>query len=568
MIKTNTNMKSSRTAIKMFLALLFIMLTPIALPAQQNVTINVHASEAIGSFQPVWAWVGHDEPNYIYSQEGRNLLVQLSQLSSYAVHDRTHNLLTSGDGTAKLKWGSTNAFTRDASGKPVYNWTIIDKIFDTYKATGVTPFVEIGFMPEALSTHPQPYEHDWPRSFDTGWAYPPKDYQEWSDLIHHLVQHLVERYGVNEVGKWEWEVWNEPDIIYWHGTVDEYCKLYDYTVAAIKRALPGARVGGPATTGPAGHKAGDFLRTFLEHCVTGKNYATGKKGAPLDFISFHAKGKTNFVNSHVELDIGHQLRDIEQGFAIIEKFPTLRKLPVVLSESDPEGCAACDATSHPQNGYRLGSQYASYEAELLNGTLALAQRYHINLEGSVTWAFTFPGQPFFAGFRALATHDIDLPVLNLFRILGQMNGARVASESSGAVKLDELLQSSIRTKGDVNVIATRGSHRVNVLIWNYHDDDSTAPPAEVNLTVRGLPAGVSRMLMEHWSIDHDHSNAYTEWQGMGSPQNPSAAQYDQLKAAGELQSSESPRWVAVEGDTIHLTFTEPREGVSLFDFTW
>ena len=86
----------------------------------------------------MWAWVGHDEPNYTYSEEGRNLLAKLAQLSPYRVHDRTHNLLTSGDGTPALKWGSTNAFTRDASGRPVYNWTIIDKIFDTYKATGIS----------------------------------------------------------------------------------------------------------------------------------------------------------------------------------------------------------------------------------------------------------------------------------------------------------------------------------------------------------------------------------------------------------------------------------------------
>ncbi len=109
-----------------------------------------------------------------------------------------------------------------------------------------------------------------------------------------------------EVAKWEWEVWNEPDIFYWHGTEDEYFKLYDYTVAAVRRALPGARVGGPASTGPASERAAKFLRDFLEHCANGQNYATGKKGVPLDFISFHAKGKATSVDGHVELDIGSE----------------------------------------------------------------------------------------------------------------------------------------------------------------------------------------------------------------------------------------------------------------------
>ena len=136
--------------------------------------------------------------------------------------------LTSGDGTPALKWGSTNAFTRDASGKPVYDWRIVDQIFDTYQLTGTTPFVEIGFMPEALSPHPEPYRHRWPKDFDTGWAYPPNNYQEWSDLIYSWVRHLTDRYGTDQVAKWEWEVWNEPDIFYWYGTVDDYNKFYDY----------------------------------------------------------------------------------------------------------------------------------------------------------------------------------------------------------------------------------------------------------------------------------------------------------------------------------------------------
>ena len=557
-----------RTLPRNTLLMVSLVLTTVLLPAQQAVTVKVDVSKQTGPFQPVWAWVGHDEPNYTYSEEGRNLLTKLSQLSPYPVHDRTHNLLTSGDGTPALKWGSTNAFTRDASGKPVYNWTIIDKIFDTYKTTGITPLVEIGFMPEALSPHPEPYEHHWPRDFATGWAYPPKNYDEWSELVFRWVQHMVDRYGAPAVAKWEWEVWNEPDISYWHGTVEDYSKFYDYTVAAVRRALPGARVGGPATTGPANPKAVDFLRAFLEHCANGRNYATGKKGVPLDFISFHAKGKAVVSDGHAELNIGTNLRDIDQGFAIVEKFPGLRQLPVILSESDPEGCAACDATSHPENSYRLTSQYASYEAELLSGTMALAQRHHIHAEGSLAWAFTFPGQPIFAGLRAFTTHDIDLPVLNLFRLLGQMNGERVAAESTGALALDDILQSSVRAKSDVNVIATRAEHRVNVLVWSFHDEFTESPAPEIHVRVEGLPKGIPQMLLEHWRVDQDHSNSYTAWQKMGSPQNPSAAQYQSLQAAGQLQLLDSPRWVAVDGGAVELTFTEPTQGVSLLDLTW
>ena len=566
-VRTITLIARKLTRKKLF-ALSLVLIIPFALPAQQDVEITVNVSKPMGSFEPVWAWVGHDEPNYTYSEEGRNLLARLSQLSTYPVHDRTHNLLTSGDATPTLKWGSTNAFTRDASGNPIYSWTIVDKIFDTYKATGITPLVEIGFMPQALSTHPEPYQHHWPRDFATGWAYPPKDYREWSDLVYHWARHMVDSYGAAEVAKWQWEVWNEPDIFYWKGTVEDYFKFYDLTVAAVRRALPGARVGGPASTGPANQRAGDFLRDFLEHCANGVNYATGKKDVPLDFISFHAKGKAVFVNGHVELNLGSNLRDIDQGFAIIEKFPTLRQLGVILSESDPESCAACDATSHPENSYRLSSQYASYAANLLNGTVALADRHHIKLEGAISWAFTFPGQPIFAGQRAFTSNDIDLPLLNAFRMFGLMRGERVAAESTGALDVGDVLQSSVKAKSDVNAIAVRDNHRVSVLVWSYHDDSNQSASAPIRLRIEGLPQSISQVLLEHWRVDHDHSNAYTAWQAMGSPQRPSAAEYGRLKAAGQLQLLEPPRWVAVTDDVIELTFAEAPQAISLLDLIW
>jgi xylan 1,4-beta-xylosidase len=350
--------------------------------------------------------------------------------------------------------------------------------------------------------------------------------------------------------------------------VDDYNKLYDYTVAAVRRALPNARIGGPATTGPASQRAADFLRAFLEHCARGQNFATGMKGAPLDFISFHAKGAAKVVDKHVELGIGTNLRDIDQGFAIIETFPAFRQLPVVLSESDPESCVACDATSHPQNEYRLTSQYASYEAELLHGTLALAQRHHINLEGTIAWAFTFPGQPLFAGLRSFTTRDIDLPVLNAFRMFGLMKGERVATESTGGLAVGDVLESSVKAQPDVNAIATRDSHRVNVLVSSYDDDSNQSAPAEIRLRIERLPQHVSRVFLEHWGVDRDHSNAYTVWQTMGSPQNPSPGEYERLKAAGQLQLRESPRWIVPVGKTVEITFTQPAQGLSLLNVTW
>lgn len=555
--------------LKRILIFLTIVFLPALLPAQQAVRIVVHADQPAGPLKPVWAYVGHDEPNYTYSAEGRALLSQLGTLSPYRFHDRAHNLLTTGNGTPALKWGSTNVYTEDAAGKPVYNWTILDRIFDTFRDLGITPYVEIGFMPEALSTHPRPYRHHWPNGpLFTGWAYPPNDYHKWSDLIYHWVRHSVERYGRSEVEQWDWEVWNEPDIGYWKGTPEEYDKLYDYTAAAVKRALPQARVGGPATTGPASPHAARFLRGFLTHCESGKNYATGKTGSPLDFIAFHAKGRTRVVNGHAQMDIRHSLRDIADGFAIVAGYPKLRHLPIVISESDPEGCAACAASIHPENAYRNTPQYASYQAELIDGTLALAARYHVNLQGSITWAFTFPGQPWFYGYRALATHEVDKPILNAFRMFGLLQQQQVQAESSAQIGLDDLLKLSARNEPDVRALATRGSHAISVLVWNYDDNRDAAAPAPISLRIYGLPGGIHHVLVTHYRIDRDHSNAYTAWTAMGSPQHPSADQIAKLKAAGQLQMLTSPAWLEPESGELHLSFGLPRQALSLIRIEW
>ncbi len=276
------------------------------------VVIQVDASKTVGELKPIWRFFGYDEPNYTYMKDGQKLLGQLRSLSPEPVYIRVHNLLTSGDGQPALKWGSTGVYTEDEQGRPHYNWTILDHIFDTYLERGVRPYVQIGFMPQALSVHPQPYKHAWTpggrTSISTGWAYPPKDYGKWAELVFQWVQHSVERDGQPEVERWYWEVWNEPNILYWRGTPAEYHKLYDFAVDAVKRALPTAKVGGPHVAGPRSAGGGKFLREFLEHCVRGTNYATGKSGAPLDFIAFHAKGVPEFVDGHVRTGIGARTR--------------------------------------------------------------------------------------------------------------------------------------------------------------------------------------------------------------------------------------------------------------------
>src|SRR5579863_8053775 len=284
---------------------------PRAAPADSPVTISVHSARAIAPYQPIWNFFGADEPNYTYAPNGKKLLGELAALSPAPVYFRTHNLFTTGDGSGSLKWGSTNLYTEKPDGTPVYDFTITDRIFDALLAARVRPLVQIGFMPEALSTHPEPYRHTFPKGdIFTGWTYPPKDEAKWSKLVAAYAAHLRDRYG-NQTATWLWEVWNEPDIPYWHGTPAEYDRLYDLTAAAIRLALPTAKIGGPEATGVSDHSE-PFLRQFLEHCAHGKNAATGRTGAPLDFISYHPKGHPRFENDHVVMSVGTQLHAVEQ----------------------------------------------------------------------------------------------------------------------------------------------------------------------------------------------------------------------------------------------------------------
>jgi xylan 1,4-beta-xylosidase len=553
-------------------ALLLVVLLGVPSSGQTDrVSIRVDTTKSKGEMKPVWSFFGYDEPNYTYMKDGRKLLSEIAALSPVPVFVRTHNLLTTGDGTAALKWGSTNAYTEYENGRPRYDWTIVDRIFDTLIERKMKPLVEIGFMPEALSVKPQPYRHDWGiekpySSIYTGWAHPPRDYKKWAELVYQWVRHTVEKYGRAEVESWYWELWNEPDIGYWQGTPEEYHKLYDFTADAVKRALPTAKIGGPHVTGPNGARTQQYLRNFLEHCLRGTNYATGKTGAPLDYIGFHAKGAPRVVEGRVRMSISNQLRAISNGFEIVASYPEYRNTPIIIGESDPEGCAACSARSHPQNAYRNGTMYSSYTAAQIARTYELADLHKVNLLGSVTWAFEFEDQPYFDGFRDLATNGINKPVLNVFRMLGQMGGRRLAVESSGALALEAIRDSSVRDKPDVAALATAEDRAVSVLVWNYHDDDLAAPSAEVDLIVQGLPA--ARALVHHYRIDADHSNSYEVWKKMGSPQQPSPAQYSTLEKAGNLQLLSSPEWRHTENRRVSLRFNLPRQGVSMIRLTW
>lgn len=551
--------------------LLAIMFLSVPLYAQKNpVSIRVELSKPTGDMKPVWAWFGYDEPNYTYMKDGKKLLSELAALSPVPVFVRTHNLLTTGDGTAALKWGSTNAYTEDAQGNPIYNWRIVDSIFDTYVQRGMKPLAQIGFMPEALSTKPQPYRHYWKpgqpyNDIYTGWAYPPNDYKKWGALVYEWVKHCVERYGKKEVESWYWELWNEPNIGYWKGTVQEFCKLYDYTADAVKRALPTARLGAPDATGPSWDVAAKFLKTFIQHCTSDTNYVTGKIGTPLDFIAFHAKGAPRVTSGHVRMGIANQLRDISEGFKLVSSIAAVKNLPIVIGESDPEGCAACGMATNPENAYRNGTMYSSYTAASFARKYLLADHFGVNFLGAVSWSFEFEDQPWFYGFRDLATNGVDKPVLNVFRMFGMMRGKRVAVTGDRMYPLFTIRDSGVRKATDIGGLAAKDKKSATVMVWNYHDDDVEGEPENVQVQLDGIPA--RKVTLTQYVVDKQHSNSYELWKQMGSPQQPTPEQISQLEKAGQLQQTRISSEIVQHGKlTVHINLQ--RQGVVLLKVEW
>jgi xylan 1,4-beta-xylosidase len=543
-----------KTRIIVFIALFLVLPGfPPASAAQNNlVRISIDATAPGKPLKHVWQYYGYDECNYTTSSGARELMKILANINAEPVYLRKHFLLASGDGKPSLKWGSTNIYSEDTTGNPVYYWSIMDEIMDAIVASGSRPLIEIGFMPQDLSVRPIPYKSSDPfRMKGYGVYYPPKDYQKWAELIRQWVRHSAQRYQ-NVEKTWLWELWNEPNIRYWQGTFEEYCKLFDYTEQALHEVLPKASFGGPHTAG-----APPFLRQFLEHCLRGKNSVTGRPGTRLKYI-----------NGHTQMDLGQNLRTNRQGFAIIADFPEYKNTPIIIGECDPEGAAALSSRVHPANGYRNGSAYAAYEVALMKHTLDLAVHQGVNLQGVLTWAFMFDGKDYFEGFRTLSTNGIHKPVLNAFKMLGMLQGRRIPVTSSGALGLERILEKGIRIEPDIDGLAVATKESVQTLLWNYHDDMVKAAPASVEVTIKAPKNNPTRTRITHYRIDGDNSNAYTQWLEFNSPQTPAPDTLARLHAAAELEFLEPVRFCDVHNGKVKLNFNLPRYGVSLIEIRW
>jgi xylan 1,4-beta-xylosidase len=539
----------------------------------ETTRVRVDAGRVLDAMPHNWNYIGYDEINYTYTPEGQELLAKFRDMQEKPYYIRAHHLLCTGNCHGFYKWGSTNAYIEDDAGRPIYNWDIIDLILDTILKYDCKPFVELGFMPQDLAdTHCyDPAGDTWHhRNYRVyGYACPPKDYQKWYDLIFNLVRHCVERYGIEEVKTWYWELWNEPDLdLYWKGSIEEFNKLYDYTAAAAKAACAEVRVGGPGVTNPIeGRRSAEMLDKFLQHCANETNNCTGQQGTPLDFVSFHVKGggyRADPRNRPQTPPSRKQiLSHIQVGHDIIKQYPAFKQLECVLSEIDPDGWAAGGAWDNAVLNFRNTEYYPSFVAATFDKVSRYARQngWDVRL---LTWAFLFVGERCFEGTRAFSTQGIDKAILNLLRIYAKMGAEEVLFESSRTQ--DPLMYADVCGRGEASEIAgfaTRSGNGIEVLIYNHHDDWDVTGEVEIALEIENVLLNKQALTLTHYRIDHAHSNAYAEWVRQGKPMYPTPEQRSAIKLREGLEMVEPPQKLALNDGRIKLDFKLPVHSISL-----
>lgn len=538
--------------------------------------IDVHFQGRRGRVQPLWAGVGYDELNWTYTSTGRALLAEIGAFSPTPYFIRPHYIFISGTGLSLPHWGSGNVYHEDADGKPSYDFTIADEVYDTIVGAGHRPLVELGFTPlplvdeELLATFPYEASPTQYGPYENGaWAFPPKDYGKWAGLVEALVAHCVERYGADEVRKWRWELWNEPDIFYWKGTPKQFCELYEATATAVRDVLPDAQVGGPATTGdPCGPP---FLKEFLSFCA--------ERRLPLDFVSFHTKG-AYFSPWRTYGPIGasapdkqspsslKMLREVREHLELIAGFPEFADVPAVIDECDASVPAHWGRYDNANFSYRNTEYFPAFQAKLMKKLLDLNAEQTAQVGLAMTWSFYIEGERYFEGTRSLLTAgSIEKPVLNAYRMFGRLGTERLDASSDQAFPLAGLDDPAAGMPEEIDVLGTvDGNDRVAILVWRHGDDQyQTAPGADVTLVLDELPTASGRARLTHWRIDGEHSNSYARWMEAGEPQRPTAEQLATIKARQGLEAIEPAQEVTWQDGRLQLEFTLPLPAVSLIE---
>jgi len=532
-------------------------------PHVRSAAVVVDASHELGAIPRIWSSIGYDEINWTYTPAGKTLLKTFGSLGGGGYLVRPHYVFCSGSGFGIPHWGNGNVYHEDADGNPYYDFTIADATYDAIVGSGNHVLVELAFtprelVPEAADEMELPLSPTVYSTYEHGaWSYPPNDYAKWGGLIEAHVAHCLERYGADEVDHWLWELWNEPDIFYWKGTVPQFCELYEVTAAAVRKVLPSAKVGGPTVTGGGA----EFLREFLTY--------TSSRDVPLDFVSFHTKGSA-FTPWRVYGAIGSDapeqqspslnkmLYEIRQLLRITAEVEQYHGLAAIVDECDAGVPAHFGMYDNANYGFQNTEYYPVFQVKMFKKILDLNQIETVQVAQATSWSFYFEGERYFEGTRAFATASgIEKPLLNAYRLMDLMGTTRVAATSDAAYPVSALDDDLGRCQPEeVDVLASRRyDGALTVAVWRHADDQYHADDrsAQVSVELRGVTAG-ARLQMTAHRIDHEYSNSHTEWVRQGAPQDPTPAQIKAIKARQGLETFGDPLDILVGDDGVgHVT---------------
>jgi xylan 1,4-beta-xylosidase len=398
-------------------------------------------------------------------------------------------------------------YDEDEQGRPLFNFSYVDQIYDGLLENGVRPFVELSFMPAKMAASRQPHAF-WYKPFPS----PPKSYDRWDELVYQFTEHLVERYGIDEVAQWYFEVWNEPNIDFWTGEPKEatYYDLYDHASRAVKRVNARLRVGGPATAQAA------WVDRFIQHCIA--------SSAPVDFVSTHV-----YANDRAQDVFGTDeaiprdrmvARSVKKVYDQVKSSPR-PDLPIIWSEYNASYKNEVDVTDAPYIGAWLADNIRQCDG------MAEIMSY---------WTFSdvFEEQgvvktPFYGGFGLIAAEHIPKASYNAFKLLHMLGQQRIMIDSTSAL-------ATRRVDGSLAIA-----------IWNYAPPGNTGSRRQVKLAIRGL-TGQHRLHI--YLLDRDHGSALAVWEAMGRPNSPSRLQLDSLRKAAELPA---PQERLISGGTNAVT---------------
>ena len=531
-----------------------------------SIQIHIDTGKIIGPLPHIWnGYLGN--LCLTLNPIGAELLDRVNSTSSLPFYRRCWGITSSGTCNSNKSYGALNIYHEDSDGNPFYDFTLFDQVFDIHVAKNIIPIMCIGFVPELLSSGISAKNKGGSYPPDDYEIFPPNDYDKWYKLVHAMVTHCVDRYGIKQVSRWKWELWNEPDIRnYWLSFEEEFLKLYDYTAAAVKDAFPEAAVGGIAVT-HSQSRGKPFLVNFVRHCLEGINYRDSSKGAPLDFITFHLKGSNiditktgNFTSEKLTGEIPKFSPSLQliidclkSNLAAIESIPGTRGIPVYLTECDIDIGVGTSVYENPILEYRNTEYHAAFQCALAKEILDIRIKYPSNpVECMIIDSFYYPGRRIFEGQRTLFTADgIEKPVFNAFRALGKMGTRQVQFQCSENNAVDGLASIS-------------DDNSIQVMVYNYREDVRNKDIKDIDVSVHAIKPGNYRL--QHFRIDQNFSNSYAVWKSQGKPIVPDENQMKIIKSRQGLELLEPERIVDVKDNMITQSFSLPHHSVSLLVF--